>query len=301
VSRTGQTRLSAEARRAKAEPRDALDSELTPKVPDARVRNAMAAFYKSSEGYACQQATHSSAYFSRLLDVMNTVLTAPGLHVLEIGAGSAAAMHTFLATHPRARAVAMELSPASIRAATRAGSPSLRGVAGDALQFPFRDRSLDAVVAFEVIEHLPDVAAVVEEMLRVLRRPGYIIIGLPNHASLWTPLEDYLRRRDRRAFGVERGRGAWRWWKRNAGLAFRKRFATREEFLYREPILHVAAGGDADAVYYAAPTDLMRAFRRRGAMLVTSSARRRLGWLGRLLPVELQGSTVMAWRVTDVT
>ena len=133
------------------------------------------------------------------------------------------------------------------------GSSSLRAVAGNALQLPFRDRSLDAVVAFEVIEHLPDVAVALEEMLRVLRRPGHIIIGLPNHASLWTPLEDRLRGRDRRAFGVERGRGAWRWWKRNAGLTWRKRLSQHEEFLYREPVLHATAGGDADAVYYAAP------------------------------------------------
>ena len=45
----------------------------------------------------------------------------------------------------------------------------------------------------------------------------------------------------------------------------------------------------------------MRFFRRRRAELVTSSARVRLGWFGRFLPVELQGSTVMAWRVTDAS
>ncbi len=282
-------------------PRHALETELTSEVPGSRTRDEMAAFYKSSGAYACQQGTHSTAYFSRLLDVMDAVLTQPDVDVLEIGSGSAGAMHTFLAAHPRARAVAMELSPASIRAATRAGSHSLRAVAGNALQLPFRNRSLDAVMAFEVIEHLPDVATALEEMLRVVRRPGYIIIGLPNHASLWTPFEDCLRRRDRRAFGVERGRGAWRWWKRNAALAWRKRLAVNEEFLYREPILRAAAGGDADAVYYAAPIDLIRLFRRRGAILVTSSARLRLGWIGRFLPVEFQGSTVMAWRVTDAT
>ena len=151
-------------------------------------------------------------------------------------------------------------------------APSLRAVAGNALDLPFRDRSFDAVVAFEVLEHLPDVARALGEMLRVVRRPGFIIIGLPNHASLWTPIEDRLRRRDRRAFGVERGRGAWRWFKRNAGLAWRKRFSSGAEFLYREPILHATAGGDADAVYYAAPIDLLRFFRDRGAAPVTSSA-----------------------------
>jgi ubiquinone/menaquinone biosynthesis C-methylase UbiE len=90
--------------------------------------------------------------------------------------------------------------------------PAIHAVGGSALEIPCRDESLDAVVAFEVIEHLPDVARAFDEMLRVLRRPGHIVIGLPNHASLWTPIEDRLRRRNRRAFGVENGRGAWRWW-----------------------------------------------------------------------------------------
>jgi SAM-dependent methyltransferase len=152
-----------------------------------------------------------------------------------------------------------------------------------------------------VLEHLPDVARALGEMLRVVRRPGFIIIGLPNHASLWTPIEDRWLRRDRRAFGVERGRGAWRWFKRNATLAWRKRFSSSAEFLYRQPILQATAGGDADAVYYAAPIDLLRFFGDRGAAFVTSSALLRLGWAGRCVPVEFQGSTVMAWRVTDTT
>lgn len=282
-------------------PRHALDSELTSSVPDSRVRAAMAAFYAGSEGYAHQQASHTRAYFQRLLGVMDAVLTQPNLRVLEIGAGSGGAIHAFLGGHADARGVALELSPASIRAASRAGPPSLHAIAGNALQLPFRSRSLDAIVAFEVVEHLPDVALALGEMLRVVRRPGHIIIGLPNHASLWTPLVDGIRFRDRRAFGVVRGRGAWRWFRRNAALAWRKRCSRHAEFLYREPILHAAAGGDADAVYYAAPLDLMRFFRRRGASVVTSSARVRLGAIGRLLPVELQGSTVMAWRVTDAT
>ena len=282
-------------------PRHALDAILTPAVPDARVRAAMAEFYKTSDRYAHQQASHGAAYFNRLLAVLDAVLTQRDLRVLEVGAGSAAVMHAFLRRRSDARAVALELSPASIDATTRGDNPALRAVAGHALELPFRSRSLDAVVAFEVLEHIPDVALALDEMLRVVRPHGHIIIGLPNHASLWTPLEDAMRRRDRRAFGIERGRGAWRWFSRNAGLAWRKRRSSQAEFLYREPILHAAAGGDADAVYYAAPVDLLRFFKSRRASLVTSSARIRLGMVGNLLPVELQGSTVMAWRVTEET
>ena len=80
-------------------------------------------------------------------------------------------------------------------------------------------------------------------------------------------------------------------------LALRKRIARRAEFLYRQPILTSVQGGDADAVYYAAPVDLLHFFRSRGADLVTTSADVRFGPLGRLVPVELQGSTVLAWRV----
>lgn len=279
-------------------PRHALESALTPSVPDEQVRAAMAAFYRHNEPYAQQQASHTMPYFGRLLAVMDAVLTKPDLHVLEIGAGSAAAMREFLATHARVRAVAIELSSASIRAGSEGRPSSLRPVAGNALQLPFRDQSVDAVIAFEVLEHLPDVALALGEMLRVVRRSGHIIIGLPNHASLWTPLEDAVRLRDRRAFGVERGRGAWRWFKRNARLSWQKRLSKEAEFLYREPVLNAAAGGDADAVYYAAPIDLLRFFDGR-ASFVTSSARLRFRWAARFLPVELQGSTVMAWRVAD--
>jgi SAM-dependent methyltransferase len=270
---------------------------LSLRPPDATARAALAAFYKTSVRYAHQRETHGSAYFGRLRSVMDAVLANPDLRILEIGAGSAGALRTFLQLRPDAKAVALELSDSSLQRAI-ADMTRLRGVAGSALEIPLRDASVDAVMAFEVIEHLPGVAQALDEMLRVLRRPGHIIIGLPNHASLWTPVEDALRRRDRRAFGVERGRGAWRWWRRNAALAWRKRMSPRPAFLYRQPILDSAHGGDADAVYYAAPLDLMRFFESRGARLVTSSARVRFGPLGRLVPVELQGSTVLAWRVT---
>jgi SAM-dependent methyltransferase len=277
--------------------RHALDSDLTARVPDARVRAEMADFYRTNEGYAHQQASHRPHYFTRLLSVMSAVLARPQLRIVEFGAGSAGAMHSFVKTRPDVRIFALELSATLLTAADRSDESALFMVAGDALQLPFRDRSVDAVVAFEVIEHLPDVARALEEALRVVRRPGHIIIGLPNHASLWTPVEDALRRRDRRAFGVERGRGAWRWWRRNASLAWRKRILRETEFLYRDPILEEGRSGDADAVYYAAPLDLLRFFRRHGARIVTTSARVRLGLLGRLIPVELQGSTVFAWRV----
>ena len=157
---------------------------------------------------------------------------------------------------------------------------------GDALALPVRDKSFDAVVCFEVIEHLPDVVAAVAEMLRVLKRPGHLIFGLPNHASLWTPLEDILLGRTRLAFGVDGRRGALHWWARNLRMSMAKRMTTSDTFLYREPVLEGVTGGDGDVVYYRCPLDLIRHLRPRGARLVETSAHRRFGRPGWLLPSE---------------
>ena len=134
-------------------------------------------------------------------------------------------------------------------------------------------------------------------MLRVLRRPGHLIFGLPNHGSLWTPLEDVVLGRTRLAFGVDGRRGALRWWAKNLRVAIAKRTAVSERFLYREPVLKDVSGGDADAIYYSCPVDLMRHLSRYRARLVETSAHRRFGWPGWLLPSECQGSSVLAWAV----
>ena len=277
-------------------PRHALECVLSARLPDAATRSALADFYRTNARYADQQAGHDRKYFRRLLPVVESVVSRASPRVLEIGAGSAGALRAFLTSRPDATGLAMEVSAPSLQRAADGRSAALQPIGGSALEIPIQTRSLDAVIAFEVIEHLPDVAQALDEMLRVLRRPGHIIIGLPNHASLWTPIEDRLRMRTRRAFGIEQGRGAWRWWRRNASLAWRKRRSRRAEFLYREPILDGVQGGDADAVYYAAPLDLLRFFHSRGARLVMTSAEMRFGRLGRLLPLEMQGSTVLAWR-----
>jgi SAM-dependent methyltransferase len=274
---------------------------LSARRPDPALRDAMTAFYKTNEGYAYQQASHTVGYFSRLTAVMDKVIGRREVTVLEVGAGSGGAIVEFLSSRPGAKAIALDLSLRSLHGATASRLAGLHAVSGHALQLPLRDRTVDAVIAFEVIEHLPDVGQAFDEMLRVVRRPGHIIVGLPNHASLWTPLEDAVWRRTRRAFDVERGRGALRWWRQNVRLTWRKRTSRRAEFLYRTPVLEAVAGGDADAVYYAAPIDLLRFLRGRGARLVTTSAAVRFGWLGRLLPVEMQGSAVLAWRIPSAT
>jgi SAM-dependent methyltransferase len=55
---------------------------------------------------------------------------------------------------------------------------------------PFADRSFDAVLAFEVLEHVEDDTGLLAEIARVTRPNGVLLVSGPVHASLWSPLDD---------------------------------------------------------------------------------------------------------------
>ncbi len=89
--------------------------------------------------------------------------------------------------------------------------------AGDALPFP--DDSFDAVLAFEVVEHVEDDTGLLAEMARVSRPDAVLILSTPVHASMWSPLDDacgHIRRDEPqvlfaklRAAGFEIGGHTW--------------------------------------------------------------------------------------------
>ena len=68
--------------------------------------------------------------------------------------------------------------------ARKAEFPALRWVVGDAHPLPFRDASFDGLFAGELIEHLPDPAAGMDEFRRVLRPGGTLVLTTPNRRRL---------------------------------------------------------------------------------------------------------------------
>jgi SAM-dependent methyltransferase len=52
---------------------------------------------------------------------------------------------------------------------------------GDANRLPFADASFDAVICSEVLEHLPDVDAALDEIDRVLRAGGVFALSVPRY------------------------------------------------------------------------------------------------------------------------
>src|ERR1700758_5347824 len=58
--------------------------------------------------------------------------------------------------------------------------PNLAFIRGDAYSLPFRNESFDEVILEEIIEHFEDQQKVIEEILRVLRSGGQVILSTPN-------------------------------------------------------------------------------------------------------------------------
>ena len=79
------------------------------------------------------------------------------------------------------RVVGVDISPEAISAAQAAfGNESIGFETGNVRELPFEDKTFDAVVSFETIEHVDEPEKVIDEMSRVLKRGGKLIISTPN-------------------------------------------------------------------------------------------------------------------------
>src|SRR5581483_7826543 len=77
------------------------------------------------------------------------------------------------------RVIGVERSPDHIREAAQR-FPWLQVLEGDAEALPVADRSVDAVVMLDVLEHVPDPHAALVEAHRVLRPGGMIVLSVPH-------------------------------------------------------------------------------------------------------------------------
>ncbi len=146
-----------------------------------------------------------------------------GRSVLDVGCGDGSWARV-AARQGAALVVGCDPDPRMI---ARAAAPAARGAAAvdlaaaRAQALPFADGSFDVVTCIAVLAFVPDAAAAIAEMARVLRPGGRLVIGDLGRWSYWA-----ARRRIRGWFGAElwrgarfRGAGALATMLRRAGLA----------------------------------------------------------------------------------
>jgi ubiquinone/menaquinone biosynthesis C-methylase UbiE len=104
--------------------------------------------------------------------------------VLEVGSGSGRLAGLLADAAPDWRFTLVDRSAAAMRFASwlhaaRGSGDRVRCLKGDLAALPAPDGSVDVVVAAEVLEHAPEPARSVQEMLRVLRPGGWLAVSVP--------------------------------------------------------------------------------------------------------------------------
>jgi SAM-dependent methyltransferase len=111
--------------------------------------------------------------------------------VLEVGCGTGHVLRAIAEAQPELALTGSEMSAECVKLAAGA-VPSATMVQADTRDLPY-DREFDVVGAFDVLEHIHDDGAALAAMVRAVRPGGGIMLTVPQHMWLWSPLDDYSR------------------------------------------------------------------------------------------------------------
>jgi SAM-dependent methyltransferase len=119
--------------------------------------------------------------------------------VLEVGCGTGPVLRGLADARPDLQLTGTEVSDHGLRTTARV-VPSAALVRADTRSLPY-DREFDVVGAFDVIEHIPEHEAAMRVLARAARPGGGVMVTVPQHRWLWSPIDDYSghQRRYRRA------------------------------------------------------------------------------------------------------
>lgn len=116
----------------------------------------------------------------RLDAIVRLAAPRPGDRVLEVGCGAGHVLERFTGL---AR-TGIDLSVGMLRRIRRRLGRDVELTRGTADRLPFASGAFDIVVCTEVLEHVPDPAAVVGELCRVAGPDGRVVVSIPNEANI---------------------------------------------------------------------------------------------------------------------
>lgn len=109
---------------------------------------------------------------------------------LDVGSGPGNVTASLArAAGPDGLALGLDISePMLARAVSAEAGPNIGFLRADAQRLPFRDATIDAVASLAVLQLIPEPAAAVAEMYRVLRPGGRVAVMVPTVGNVPPPL-----------------------------------------------------------------------------------------------------------------
>jgi SAM-dependent methyltransferase len=134
-----------------------------------------------TQAFYAERATDVAKMDDRMRRLVAACVEARPHSIIDIGCGRGFLLKQLLEHDPSLQAFGVEVSPAQACEARAAGITVFEQNVEAGI--PLADGSVDVAVVGEVIEHLFDPDACIEEMRRILRPGGTLIVTTPNLAS----------------------------------------------------------------------------------------------------------------------
>jgi len=116
--------------------------------------------------------------------VLRMLTPEPGEVILDAGCGTGIFTADILETG--ARVVGLELSIAMLRRAlSKCPGQTFQSIIGDMRRLPFADASFHKAISITAVEFIQDARIAVEELFRVTKPGGFIVVATLNSLSPW--------------------------------------------------------------------------------------------------------------------
>ncbi|MEM4504086.1 MAG: methyltransferase domain-containing protein [Archaeoglobaceae archaeon] len=138
-----------------------------------------------------KRARNFYRYFSLIYDYINPLFYSKDMRrkviemaelgkdslVVEVGSGTGFTTEEIIKVVPPENVFCVDLTPEQIKKAKK--KQKVNFVIGDAENLPFKDRSFDAAISAGSIEYWPNPQKGIEEMARVTKRGGKVVVLAP--------------------------------------------------------------------------------------------------------------------------
>ena len=109
---------------------------------------------------------------------------------MEVGCGTGFVLKGIALAFPSIQLNGSEIFPEGLAFASEKMEGGAKFLQMDARQIPYVVE-FNAIGAFDVIEHIQEDEAVLQQMYQALEPHGLLILTVPQHPSLWSPVDEY--------------------------------------------------------------------------------------------------------------
>ncbi|MCK1667873.1 class I SAM-dependent methyltransferase [Bradyrhizobium sp. 153] len=115
-------------------------------------------------------------------------------HILEVGAGAGATLRWLKNIYPKSETTAIEINPALSNELKLNADLTIIGPVDQSI---VRLKRYDLILLLDVLEHLPDPSETLQNLAKVLKPGGRVIVSVPNVAHFSVSIPLLLQRRFR--------------------------------------------------------------------------------------------------------